>query len=78
MDLPVAKCLLVSQVLVADGMMTENERAFLDALMTRLGLSDLTAVCRLRTGARRHVELIWHSIPNSELFDGTISARPAD
>ena len=40
MDLRVAKCLLVSQVLVADGIMTENERAFLDALMTRLKLSE--------------------------------------
>jgi len=40
MDQRIAKCLLVSQVLVADGIMTENERAFLDALMTRLRLSD--------------------------------------
>jgi uncharacterized tellurite resistance protein B-like protein len=39
MELRVAKCLLVSQVLVADGIMTENERAFLDALMTKLGLT---------------------------------------
>jgi uncharacterized tellurite resistance protein B-like protein len=34
----VAKCLLFSKVLVADGMMTENERAFLDRAMTRMGL----------------------------------------
>jgi len=40
MDLRIAKCMLVSQVLVADGIMTENERAFLDRAMTRLGLSD--------------------------------------
>jgi uncharacterized tellurite resistance protein B-like protein len=40
MDANVAKCLLVSKVLVADGMMTENERAFLDKLMRRLGLDD--------------------------------------
>jgi uncharacterized tellurite resistance protein B-like protein len=39
MELRVAKCLLVSQVLVADGIMTENERSFLDALMTKLGLT---------------------------------------
>jgi uncharacterized tellurite resistance protein B-like protein len=36
----VAKCLLVSKVLVADGMMDESEHAFLDALMTKLGLDD--------------------------------------
>ena len=34
----VAKCLLVSKVLVADGMMDEDEHAFLEALMTKLGL----------------------------------------
>ncbi len=34
-----AKCLLVSKVLVADGIMTDGERAFLHALMTRLALS---------------------------------------
>ena len=40
MDPKVAKCLLVSKVLVADGIMTENERIFLDKLMRRLGLDD--------------------------------------
>ena len=34
----VAKCLLISKVLVADGMMADSERAYLDAIMTRLGL----------------------------------------
>lgn len=36
----VAKCLLVSKVLVADGMVTDDERAFLGELMTKLGLTD--------------------------------------
>src|SRR4051794_32871852 len=40
MDLKVAKCLLVSKVLVADGMMTENERVFLDRMMRAQGLDD--------------------------------------
>ena|SRR5882724_4064582 len=35
-----AKCLLVSKVLVADGMMTDEEREFLDGLMRELKLSD--------------------------------------
>jgi len=35
----VAKCLLISKVLVADGMMGEDERAFLKDLMTQFGLS---------------------------------------
>jgi uncharacterized tellurite resistance protein B-like protein len=40
MDPKVAKCLLVSKVLVADGIMTENERIFLDKMMRNLGLDD--------------------------------------
>ncbi len=40
MDPRVAKCLLVSKVLVADGIMTENERIFLDSMMRNLGLDD--------------------------------------
>jgi uncharacterized tellurite resistance protein B-like protein len=40
MNAKVAKCLLVSKVLVADGMMTDDERGFLDAMMTALALDD--------------------------------------
>ena len=35
----VAKCLVVSSVLVADGMMTDDERVFLDELIVGFGLS---------------------------------------
>lgn len=35
----VAKSLLVAKVLVADGMMQEEEHVFLDAVMGRLGLT---------------------------------------
>lgn len=38
MNTRVATCLLISKVLVADGMMHDSERAFLDGLMTKLGL----------------------------------------
>jgi uncharacterized tellurite resistance protein B-like protein len=40
MNTKVAKCLLVSKVLVADGMMADGERAFLDGVMKKLGLDD--------------------------------------
>ena len=40
MNANVARCLLVSKVLVADGMMTDDERGFLDGMMTALALSD--------------------------------------
>jgi uncharacterized tellurite resistance protein B-like protein len=36
----VAKCLVVSKVLVADGMMAPEEREFLDGMMDGFGLSD--------------------------------------
>jgi len=37
----VAKCLVVSKVLVADGMMTDEERVFLVDMMTTLALTDV-------------------------------------
>lgn len=40
MNTNVAKCLLVSKVLVADGMMSDDERSFLTNMMTKLGLDD--------------------------------------
>lgn len=40
MNTNVAKCLLVSKVLVADGMMSDDEREFLAGMMTKLGLSE--------------------------------------
>lgn len=39
-ELNVAKALVVSKVLVADGMMTDDERAFLDGYLGTLGLTD--------------------------------------
>jgi uncharacterized tellurite resistance protein B-like protein len=36
----VAKCLLISKVLVADGIMTENERLYLDRVIRRFGLDE--------------------------------------
>ncbi len=40
MNTNVAKCLLVSKVLVADGMMSDGEREFLAGMMEKLGLTD--------------------------------------
>jgi uncharacterized tellurite resistance protein B-like protein len=40
MNTNVAKCLLVSKVLIADGMVGDDEREFLTALMDKLALSD--------------------------------------
>ena len=40
MEPRIAKCLLLSKVLAADGIMTENERAFLDRAMKKAGVSE--------------------------------------
>jgi len=40
MEPRIAKSLLLTKVLAADGIMTENERAFLDQAMSRLGVLD--------------------------------------
>ena len=60
-----AKCLVVSKVLVADGMMAEGEREFLATLMQTLGLTD----------AERHrvVEL-----EGLEAADAVVRALPED
>lgn len=39
MNANVAKCLLVSKVLVADGMMADEEKEFLAGMMNKLGLT---------------------------------------
>jgi uncharacterized tellurite resistance protein B-like protein len=38
MNEKVAKCLLIAKVLVADGIMTDDERSFLDGVMAAEGL----------------------------------------
>lgn len=40
MNANMAKCLVVSKVLVADGIMTDDERGFLAAMMDRLQLTE--------------------------------------
>ena len=39
MDSPVATCLLLTKVLTADGIMTADERAFLEEAMSRFGIA---------------------------------------
>jgi uncharacterized tellurite resistance protein B-like protein len=59
-----AKCLVVSKVLVADGIMTDDERGFLAAMMDRL---ELTADER-----RRVVEL--EDLDEADRIVGALSA----
>lgn len=66
MDVRIAKCLLVSKVLVADGMVSENEHAYLDALMKKHELSEAErqAVIDLEGWADAEAALV--SLPESE------------
>jgi tellurite resistance protein len=85
METKTAKCLLIAKVLVADGMMTENERAFLDEAMERLGLGPIERrrvidlegwdeaepiVARLSTDERREVVSM---IVDAAAADGKLS-----
>jgi uncharacterized tellurite resistance protein B-like protein len=63
MNANVAKCLLVSKVLVADGIMTENERMFLEGVMRKLKLTD----------AERQSVI---NLENLDSADGVVAALP--
>lgn len=81
MDPKVAKCLLVSKVLVADGIMTENERIFLDKMMKALGLDDGERRRVLDLDGWDQAEPIVAKLPESEkreLVSTLASASSAD
>ena len=40
MDAPLARCMLIANVLAADGIMTDDERNFLETAMEKMGLDD--------------------------------------
>ena len=65
MDSNEAKCLVVSKVLVADGMMTDDERAFLARMMQTLELDD---------AARRRVI----DLEGLDRADAIVRALPVD
>ncbi len=64
MNANMARCLVVSKVLVADGIMTDEERGFLAAMMSKLGLTP--------EEQRRVVEL--EGLDEADLLVGALSA----
>jgi uncharacterized tellurite resistance protein B-like protein len=81
MDLRVAKCLLVSKVLVADGIMTENERVFLDKMMRDLGLDDAQRQSVLDLEGWDRAEAAIAELPREErreLLAALVDASSAD
>ena len=77
----VAKCLLVSKVLIADGMMQDEERAFLAEMMTALALTpeERTSVVELK--GLDQAEPFVRSLPAEErqaLVEQLVDAASAD
>jgi uncharacterized tellurite resistance protein B-like protein len=62
----VAKCLLVSKVLVSDGMMTDDEHGFLADLMGRLGLTEEERRRVIELEGWDEAEPIVHALPPEE------------
>src|SRR3954466_9504369 len=77
----VAKCLVVSKVLIADGMVTDEEHAFLAALMDRLGLSDADKKRVIRLDGLDMAEAVVLQLPLEErrqLIEVLFDAASAD
>jgi uncharacterized tellurite resistance protein B-like protein len=76
-----AKCLLVSKVLVADGMMSEDEREFLSSMMTKLGLTDAEKRRVIDLEGWDEAEKIIHDLPEEErrgIVELLVDAASAD
>jgi len=81
MERPVAKCLLLSKILVADGMVTENERMFLERAMKEAGLSpaDRERVVQLEGWDQAEAALVdLPAAEKEELLAWLLSAASAD
>ena len=81
MELRIAKCLLLTKVLAADGMMTENERAFLDSAMKKHGVKDEEKRGVLDLEGWDEAEATLRGIPEEEkreLISQLVDAASAD
>ena len=77
----VAKCLLVSKVLVADGIMTDDERGFLDGLMAKLELTPAERAAVIELEGWDEAEPIVHALSvgeRREIVELLIDAAGAD
>src|SRR5512138_2795277 len=77
----VAKCLVVSKVLVADGMMTDDERAFLGGLIARLGLTEAERRTVIELEGMDEAETVVLALPIEErrqIIEMLVDAASAD
>lgn len=66
MEPRIAKCLLLSKVLAADGIVSENERAFLQTAMNKLGVPEEERQGILELNGWEQAEPTLASLPESE------------
>ncbi|HEU0035127.1 MAG TPA: TerB family tellurite resistance protein [Kofleriaceae bacterium] len=81
MNANVAKCLVVSKVLVADGMMTDDEKQFLAAMMARLGLSEAERKTVIELEGADEADAIVKGLPAAErqaIVELLVDAASAD
>ena len=81
MNPKVAKCLLVSKVLVADGIMTDDERGFLDAVMAGEGLDPDERRRVIELDGWDEAEQLFRTLPVEQrraLIDQLVDAAAAD
>jgi uncharacterized tellurite resistance protein B-like protein len=77
----VAKCLLVSKVLVADGIMSDDEHWFLEAMIDRLQLTDAERATVIDLDGWDEAEPIVRGLPieeRRELVEMLFDAAGAD
>ena len=76
-----ARCLLLSKVLIADGIMTENERIFLDRSMTKMGLTPEERRSVIELEGWNEAESALSALPTQdkqELLSELVDAASAD
>src|SRR5438093_905662 len=81
MDVRVAKCVLLTKVLAADGMMTENERTVLDKAMARERLADAERKVVMDLDGWSDAENAIAKLPKTDhrdLLDELVEAASAD
>jgi len=81
MDLRIAKSLLVAKVLVADGIMTENERLYLESFMRRQALTPAERQSVVDLEGWDEAEPVVAALSESEkqeLLDTLLGAASAD
>lgn len=77
----VAKCLVLSKVLMADGMVTDDERAYLTAMMEKLGLTEAECAQVTKLEGLNDAEGVVRALPveeRKEMVEMLVDGASAD